>query len=250
MSRFLKKTFVLGAVAGAALVAAPANAAVTITGSGAGTALTTSGTSGGSAVLDFNGFVGSPAGVIAGLTAKLTLSFVSITSNMIGGNTFNFGYTLDNNASAPVTASRISRFGFDVNPDITSASSTGVYNFADMGGNQPNNVGAVEVCFKDTDNGGCTGGPGGLTLGQSGSGTLSLAFNSNQTAITLSNFFTRYQSLDAPGIEGGSASGQVTTPSSPVPEPAAWMMMLVGFGAIGFALRKKRYNQTARVRFV
>ena len=250
MSRSFKNQFAICAIAVAVVAANPANAAVTIGGSGAGTTLTTSGTSGGSSVVAFNGFVGSPAGVIAGLTAKLTLSFVSITSNMIGGNTFNFGYTLDNNASASVTASRISRFGFDVNPDVTSASSTGVYDFADMGGNQPNNVGTVEVCFKDTSNAGCTGGPGGLTLGQSGSGTLSLAFNSNQTAITLSNFFTRYQSLDARGIEGGSASGQVTTPSSPVPEPAAWMLMLVGFGAIGFAMRKKRYTQTARVRFV
>ena len=250
MSRTFKNKFALCAMAVAAIAATPASAAVTIGGSGAGTTLTTSGTSGGSAVLDFNGFVGTPAGVIAGLTAKLTLSFVSITSNMIGGNTFNFGYSLDNNASAPVTASRISRFGFDVNPDITSASSTGVYNFADMGGNQPNNVGTVEVCFKDTDNGGCTGGPGGLTLGQSGSGTLSLAFNSNQSAITLSNFFQRYQSLSYPGTTEGSASGQVTTPSSPVPEPAAWMLMILCFAGIGFAMRKQRYTQTARVRFV
>ena len=237
----------LGALAATAFVAAPANAAVTIGGSGAGTTLTTSGTSGGSAVLDFNGFVGSAAGVIAGLTAKLTLAFTSITN---AGTTFNFGYTLENNASSPVTASRISRFGFDVAPDVASASSTGTYDFADMGGNQPNQVGVVEVCFKDTSNAGCTGGPGGLTLGQTGSGTLSLTFASAQTAITLSNFFTRYQSLSYPGENEGSASGRVTTPTSPVPEPAAWMLMLLGFGAIGFAMRKKNYTQTARVRFV
>ena len=193
-------------------------------------------------MLNFNGFSGSPAGVISGLTAKLTLSFVSIV-----GNTFNFGYTLENTSSAPVTASRISSFGFDVNPNITTASSTGVYDFAEQGGNQPNQVGEREVCFKDQSQGGCTGGPGGLLLGQSGSGTLSLNFASAQTSISLSNFFTRYQSLNAPGIEGGSASGQVT---SPVPEPAAWMLMILGFAGIGFAMRKKTYNQTARVRFV
>ena len=30
---------------------------------------------------------------------------------------------------------------------------------------------------------------------------------------------------------------------APVPEPATWAMMLVGFGAIGFALRRRQYNQ-------
>ena len=247
MSRSLKNHFMAGVLAAAALVAMPANAAVTIGGSGAGTTLTTSGTSGGSAVLNFNGFVGSAAGVIAGLTSKLTLAFSSITN---AGTTFNFGYTLENNASSPVTASRISRFGFDVAPNIASASSTGTYDFADMGGNQPNGVGVVEVCFKDTSNSGCTGGPGGITLGQTGSGTLSLTFASAQTAITLSNFFTRYQSLSYPGTEEGSASGQISTPTSPVPEPAAWMLMILGFAGIGFAMRKQRHTTTARVRFV
>ena len=247
MSRSIKNHFMAGVLAAAALVATPANAAVTIGGSGAGTTLTTSGTSGGSAVLDFNGFVGSAAGVIAGLTSKLTLAFSSITN---AGTTFNFGYTLENNASSPVTASRISRFGFDVAPNIASASSTGTYDFADMGGNQPNGVGVVEVCFKDTSNSGCTGGPGGITLGQTGSGTLSLTFASAQTAITLSNFFTRYQSLSYPGTEEGSASGQISTPTSPVPEPAAWMLMILGFAGIGFAMRKQRHTTTARVRFV
>lgn len=240
--------FVLGAVA-ASLLTTPASATVTLGGSGAGTTLTTSGASGGSGVFNFNGFVGSSAGVIAGLTAKLTLAFNSITNS---GTTFNFGYTLDNTATSPVTASRISRFGFDVAPDVTSASSTGTYDFAALGGNQPNGIGVVEVCFRDLNNGNCTGGPGGLLLGQSGSGTLALTFATAQTAITLSNFFTRYQSLDYGDVTGGSASGQVTDPSSPVPEPAAWMLMLLGFGGIGLAMRKNRstITTTARVRFV
>lgn len=38
--------------------------------------------------------------------------------------------------------------------------------------------------------------------------------------------------------------------SSPVPEPAAWMLMLLGFAGIGFAMRKQRHTTTARVRFV
>ena len=243
MSRALKNTFVLGAVAAAALVAAPANAAVTITGTGAGTTLTTSGASGGSAALDFNGFGGSPVTVIAGLTAKLTLSFASIV-----GNTFNFGYTLENTSSTPITASRISSFGFNVDPNISSASSTGTFDFAtvDNSGINIPNVGNVEVCFKDVNTGTCTGNGGGLDFGQSATGTLALAFSSPQTAISLSNFYVRYLSLEGAGVIQ-SASGQVT---SPVPEPAAWMLMILGFAGIGFAMRRQRYTHTARVRFV
>ena len=33
---------------------------------------------------------------------------------------------------------------------------------------------------------------------------------------------------------------------SPVPEPASWAMMLVGFGAVGFALRRRRRDQFLR----
>ena len=38
------------------------------------------------------------------------------------------------------------------------------------------------------------------------------------------------------------------TISAPVPEPATWAMMLAGFGAMGFAMRR-RPNVTARVRY-
>ena len=40
-----------------------------------------------------------------------------------------------------------------------------------------------------------------------------------------------------------------TTAAAAVPEPATWVMMLTGFGALGFALRRPR-KQIARVRFV
>lgn len=48
-----------------------------------------------------------------------------------------------------------------------------------------------------------------------------------------------------PGANG-SYSG--TLSFSPVPEPAAWAMMLFGFGAVGFAMRRRR-NEKVRVRF-
>jgi hypothetical protein len=33
--------------------------------------------------------------------------------------------------------------------------------------------------------------------------------------------------------------------TSAVPEPAAWMLMLFGFGAAGFALRRRRLRELA-----
>jgi PEP-CTERM motif len=50
-------------------------------------------------------------------------------------------------------------------------------------------------------------------------------------------------SLSVTGFSRGAGSygGNLTfTPNSAVPEPATWAMMLLGFGAIGFQLRRKR----------
>jgi hypothetical protein len=43
--------------------------------------------------------------------------------------------------------------------------------------------------------------------------------------------------------------GGVASPTAPVPEPAAWMMMILGFGGIGLAMRKRNATSQARVRF-
>jgi hypothetical protein len=47
----------------------------------------------------------------------------------------------------------------------------------------------------------------------------------------------------------GSYGGNLTfTPTPSVPEPATWAMMLLGFGAVGFGMRRRNKQQT-RVRF-
>ena len=47
----------------------------------------------------------------------------------------------------------------------------------------------------------------------------------------------------------GAFSGNLTfTPTAPVPEPATWALMLLGFGAIGFAMRRRR-KDAVRVRY-
>lgn len=47
-------------------------------------------------------------------------------------------------------------------------------------------------------------------------------------------------------IWGSGAPGQVVIPPSGVPEPATWAMLMMGFGAVGYSLRRR---PKARVRF-
>ena len=45
----------------------------------------------------------------------------------------------------------------------------------------------------------------------------------------------------------GSLGGSITISPSAVPEPATWAMMLLGFGAVGFAMRRRRSPVLAQV---
>ena len=48
-------------------------------------------------------------------------------------------------------------------------------------------------------------------------------------------------------ITGGVVTGNLTFQLIPVPEPATWAMMLVGFAGIGFAMRRRRQPVLAQV---
>lgn len=215
------------AVAAIALAAAtPALASVTILGEELDP--------GESTVINFNGY--SDGGVISGLTSQLTLELVSI----IDGE-FLFNYSILNNSTAPVTGARISSFGFDTDPDLADAEATGDYRFIESGSMA--NGQNVEICFNAADTGSCSGGDG-AAIGETGTGTFTLIFGSDVEDITLSDLHTRYQSIT--GVSGASsATGDPVTP--PVPEPATWAMMLLGFGATGFALRRRRRTGIAQL---
>ena len=54
--------------------------------------------------------------------------------------------------------------------------------------------------------------------------------------------------LGTPGTQNGALSGVVSFASTPaVPEPGTWAMMLLGFGGIGFAMRRRRRQQGAYI---
>lgn len=191
--------------------------------------------------LTYNGM--ADGNTIAGLTGSTTLTLTGIT-----GTSYNFNYSVTNTTSNPVD-SRIASFGFDTNPDISGATSTGTYNSALIGGQVPSPFNTVDVCFKAGGSNSCSG-SGGVLDGQTGSGTLTLSFATAPSSLTLSDFFVRYQSITGAGnVTSATGSGTITssggsTGGTPVPEPG--MIGLFGLGLIGLALARRR--QTPRRR--
>ena len=197
--------------------------------------------------LTYNGM--ADGNTIAGLTGSTTLTLTGIT-----GTSYNFDYSVANTTSNPLT-SRISSFGFNTTPDITSASSTGTYSNALLGGQVPSPFNTVDVCFKAGGSNSCSG-SGGVLDGQTGSGTLSLNFATAPTSLSLSDFFVRYQSITGAGnVTSATGAGTVSSTSSsssgggtPVPEPG--VLGLFGLGLIGLTfLRRDRARIATSLRF-
>lgn len=188
--------------------------------------------------VNYNGFSGST--VVSGLTALANFTLTAFT-----GNTASFNYTLTNTTQSPVT-SRISSFAFNTNPDLKGATSTGDYPYTVLDSNYPNGIGTVDVCFKAGTSKSCSGN-GGLTNGETGSGTLTMLFSQPLTALTIEDFFIRYQSItgagsvsSATGTGVSSGIGGSTTGGTQVPEPG--MLALFGLSALGLMYARRRRN--------
>lgn len=211
-------------LASAALIAQPASAVITFDSIGDTTG-----------AIPFNGLIN---GVVQpGLTSTLTLTLASLNTTT---GVFTWNYDLFNTSSAPITGSRVSAFGFNTTPNVSATGHfvTGEFDTVTLGGNVPG-LGTFEVCVSD---GNCAGGAsGGPTIGQHGTGALTLDFADGTTAVNMDDlgFFVRYQSIvgaTLPGTNPLDESGVGTV----IPEPATWMSMLAGFGALGFAMRRRR----------
>lgn len=70
----------------------------------------------------------------------------------------------------------------------------------------------------------------------------------NNVPISAGTYRVRFQGT--PGTQNGGFGGNVAfTAASAVPEPGTWLMMLVGFGLLGGALRRKKQTVGARINF-
>lgn len=255
--------YLVSVLLAATAFAAPASATIALTTTSATVGLNDAGSS---FIVNYDGRSGSPVSIIGGLNATATFGLSSVSSN---GKAWTFSYAIDNVSTAPVTMSRISVFGFNVNQALLSGSATGLFNGGTGSGNVPNAQPDVGICFLSGSkssgvvkggngkggkgNGGGNGGGGNCAGGggegirpadAAATGSFTLNFANGQSSIALSNFYARYQSLDVRGNSATSATGlgTVFVPAAvgAVPEPATWGMMILGFGMVGAGMRRRK----------
>ena len=176
---------------------------------------------------------------------------------MNGAGDYVFTYALTNTSNGALQPqSEVTAFGFNPNPnpDVANSSITSTAALADdqLTGISSGSISGgtfVEICGTGGPN--CAGGgSSGPDLGETSGGQFILAFlGGDPGTVTLTNATVRYQSTGLNG--GGSAIGTPTSNPPPpppvVPEPATWAMMLLGFGAVGYALRRRRQTSISQL---
>lgn len=85
------------------------------------------------------------------------------------------------------------------------------------------------------------GGNGGVTIGQTGSGSAALYFAGNLTAagLRIDESYVRYQSIAGAGPIT-SATGTMTNTGGDIPEPATMLLTGIGLAALGVVARRRQ----------
>ncbi|WP_162256455.1 cistern family PEP-CTERM protein [Sphingomonas sp. Root710] len=190
--------------------------------------------------IDFSGKAGGD--YTNKLSAAGDFTFTGVTN---AGRTFNFDYSLTNTSSR---TSRIRAFGFDTSGTLDSLNATGAFTWEYKDVAFPEQVGTMDACFAAGS--GCTNhASGGVTRNNTGSGSFALTFATAMESVDLERFSLKFVGLSQNingqnwGVGLGSI-GAITAgagPGDPItaPEPATWLMMILGFGLIGYRQRKQ-----------
>jgi len=173
-------------------------------------------------------YFGGPAGTTA--TSSL---YLMLTSANTGTGVYNFNYIFTNTNPS---VSNLTGFGFQTTPTLLGITGSGM-NFVLNPINFPGGY-DVDACAYVGNNCDAANNQGDLF-----SGAFSLTFAGGTSSISLTDFVDRYASL----TQLGGISGEGTPVRPPVPEPATWAMMLLGFGGIGMAMRRRRKEGLAQI---
>jgi hypothetical protein len=180
-------------------------------------------------------------GTVPGTSATLVMD---LTGN--SGGLFTFAYSLTNTSNLALNPEAdITSFGFeDIGVTALDGDAlTGFFTNLILGGQGPGPFNSIDVCLNNSNGqgNGCSGPNGVSTVG---SGTFSLQYDSALTSLVLGQFGVRYQST---GLDGEGSGTGTEIPPPGVPEPATWAMMLLGFGAVGYAVRRRRRTHLPQV---
>ncbi len=166
-----------------------------------------------------------------GAAARIVFNYLGTTSL----NRYDFTFSADNTSTAPSPLARLVSFGFDAeNP--TSITEVSAFTAATNTNGNFNGLGQVDVCFYSGPNCNGNGGAGVGVNDTPFTGAFSLNYASGVTPpLVLENFRARWQSTGPTGAGSASGPGMVAA----VPEPTTWALMLIGFGAVGYSMRKR-----------
>jgi len=184
---------------------------------------------------------------VLGSTALASGSIASAAVTVNAGTVVNLNDPNPSTSVATAGGNTTINFGFNpiVNAEGTNSFSSsftisdplaGIYSIS-------GSTSTPGVIFSDTSNLTCIASVMGCTVGTVYNliiGTTPSGFSA--FGLPLTNLAAGDYRLTINGISpnSGSFTGNVRITTGAVPEPGTWAMMLLGFGAVGFAMRRKR----------
>ena len=188
---------------------------------------------GNSYTINFTGMNGEVPTAAPELQAVLDLTFLTRSDN---GRVFTFSYTIDNNSTVD---SRLSGIAFNAAENVSGGSATGLFTRVKTGQTYPVGVGKTDFCLTNNNGNSCAGGGNsGIAAGASGSGNFTVTLAQGADQLTIEEFFVRFQSIN-PALNGSTSGIGI---EAAVPEPSAWLMMILGFAAVGGMMRQRKQS--------